>query len=287
MSKRPADEIESSPNKAARTATGISAAASARQIGLQICGLGESPIDPAKVPVEYTNFVADLVEGSKGIIEKHYPSFAAEEKCSVFSFAMMEVAALIAADLTGKNAMEGFEVLKKNEDNKDELVTIKIAPPPRQDEDSDEDEDEEEDEEGGAGDSSPDPFVVVRKMYHGWYCDSGPNDVGVETRVFKTREAAVIGMRRWMAEAMLEVLLTDDHKAPYDFHKSKDETVKAMREKMYAYYKAHEADKSWDRDAFRAALGPEPIFIEKAYKEFFRRTEYASEMETMEIQQSE
>lgn len=140
MSKRPADEIESSPNKAARTETGISAAASARQIGLQICGLGEQPFDPAKVPVEYNQFVADLVEANKRIIEKHYPALDPDEKCGVFSFAMMEVMALIAAEITGKNAFEGFEVTKN--EGKGEVVTIQVAaagdkspaPPSKQDE---------------------------------------------------------------------------------------------------------------------------------------------------------
>jgi len=90
-------------------------------------------------------------------------------------------------------------------------------------------------------------------------------------------------MRKWMAEAMLDVLLTDDHKAPYDFHDSEDDDIEELREKMYAYYKAHEADKSWRYGEFQTVVGD----VEKAYKEFFRRTEYASEMEIMEIQQSE
>ncbi len=128
-------------------------------------------------------------------------------------------------------------------------------------------------------------FVVINKTYHDWSHRSGPEDVYVSTLVYSTLEAAQNGMHEWMVENMSEVIV--DHESVTEVC-TEDPVMRKVIENLEIAISATDAKDRWNSKFIEKAIVEAIVAagstVEDTYREFFRRDEYASDMESMNIQ---
>lgn len=126
-------------------------------------------------------------------------------------------------------------------------------------------------------------FVVVLKSYHGWYCDSSPDDILIETRVFFTKTGAEKARFKWMLENIVEHLHLD-REPPHMFKRSADPFVVSVRTKMNEFVDKFKDKKNWQSCDLLDFIGADAD-IEKIHTLFFERDEYANTHEEIFIQE--